>query len=69
VERARVNKNAARHIGRLSEEMVEADFGAAAGGPSSLAGLKQMLDGSVSHQVTENARRPVLIVVPAHDEH
>ena len=37
-------------------------------GSRGLSGLKEILDGSLSHQVAEHAGRPVLIVPPSHDE-
>jgi len=36
-------------------------------GLSGLSGLKEIVDGSLSHQVAEHAGRPVLIVPPPHD--
>jgi len=36
-------------------------------GSRGLSGLKEILDGSLSHQVAENAGRPVLIVPPPRD--
>jgi nucleotide-binding universal stress UspA family protein len=32
-----------------------------------LTGLKEIVDGSLLHQVAEHAGRPVLIVPPPHD--
>ena len=37
-------------------------------GSRGLNGLKEIVDGSISHQVAEHAGRPVLIVPPPHDE-
>ena len=37
-------------------------------GSRGLSGLRETLDGSLSHQVAEHAGRPVLIVPPPHDE-
>jgi nucleotide-binding universal stress UspA family protein len=37
-------------------------------GSRGLNGLREILDGSLSHQVAEHAGRPVLIVPPPHDE-
>jgi nucleotide-binding universal stress UspA family protein len=37
-------------------------------GSRGLTGVRERLEGSVSHQVAEHSRRPVLIVTP-HDEH
>ncbi len=36
-------------------------------GSRGLSGLKEVLDGSLSHQIAEHAGRPVLIVPPPHD--
>ena len=37
-------------------------------GSRGLTGLRETLDGSLSHEVAEHAGRPVLIVPPPHDE-
>jgi nucleotide-binding universal stress UspA family protein len=37
-------------------------------GSRGLSGLRETLDGSLSHQVAEHAGRPVLIVPPPHDQ-
>jgi nucleotide-binding universal stress UspA family protein len=37
-------------------------------GSRGLSGLKEILEGSLSHEVAEHAGRPVLIVPPPHDE-
>jgi nucleotide-binding universal stress UspA family protein len=37
-------------------------------GSRGLSGLREILDGSLSHQVAEHAGRPVLIVPPPHGE-
>jgi nucleotide-binding universal stress UspA family protein len=37
-------------------------------GSRGLSGLREIVDGSLSHQVAEHAGRPVLIVPPPHDE-
>jgi len=36
-------------------------------GSRGLSGLKEALDGSLSHQLAQHAGRPVLIVPPPHD--
>jgi nucleotide-binding universal stress UspA family protein len=36
--------------------------------PILICGLREILDGSLSHQVAEHAGRPVLIVPAPHDE-
>jgi nucleotide-binding universal stress UspA family protein len=46
----------------------ELDAAAIVIGSRGLSGLKEVLDGSLSHQVAEHAGRPVLIVPPPHDE-
>jgi len=38
-------------------------------GSRGLNGFRELLDGSLSHEVAEHAGRPVLIVPPPHDEH
>jgi nucleotide-binding universal stress UspA family protein len=38
-------------------------------GSRGLSGLREILDGSLSHEVAEHAGRPVLIVPPPHDVH
>jgi len=38
-------------------------------GSRGLSGVKEIVEGSVSHQVAEHAGRPVLIVPPPHDTH
>jgi len=35
-------------------------------GSRGLSGLREMLEGSLSHQLAEHAGRPVLIVPPPH---
>jgi nucleotide-binding universal stress UspA family protein len=37
-------------------------------GSRGLSGLREIVDGSVSHQVAEHAGRPVLIVPPSHNQ-
>jgi nucleotide-binding universal stress UspA family protein len=37
-------------------------------GSRGLKGMREILEGSLSHAVAEHAGRPVLIVPPAHDE-
>jgi nucleotide-binding universal stress UspA family protein len=37
-------------------------------GSRGLTGVRELVEGSLSHQVAEHARRPVLIVPPSHDE-
>jgi nucleotide-binding universal stress UspA family protein len=37
-------------------------------GSRGLSGLREVIDGSLSHEVAEHAGRPVLIVPPPHDE-
>jgi nucleotide-binding universal stress UspA family protein len=46
----------------------ELDAAAIVIGSRGLSGLKEILAGSVSHQVAEHAGRPVLIVPPPHEE-
>jgi len=36
-------------------------------GTRGLTGIRELLDGSLSHQVAEHSGRPVLIVPPPHD--
>jgi nucleotide-binding universal stress UspA family protein len=38
-------------------------------GSRGLSALREVLEGSVSHQIAEHARRPVLIVPPPHGKH
>jgi nucleotide-binding universal stress UspA family protein len=38
-------------------------------GSRGLSGLREVLEGSLSHQIVEHAGRPVLIVPPPHGEH
>jgi nucleotide-binding universal stress UspA family protein len=46
----------------------EVDAGVIVIGSRGLTGVRERLEGSVSHQVAEHSRRPVLIV-PPHDDH